>query len=417
MKSPSVPSSSPKPDPLKNACVQPAPEPAACSQDGASPGWLHLCQSFAEIANTSHSSDEGLMRALEFFCRQLGWAIGHGLITVDNSGKCVDSGQWWVREDVNDARLRSKSASYVAEAGDGLLGEVIATGRAAWTDEDLLGSMGTRAPALLEAGVRCAVAFPILTEDRVAGILEFFTLDPRRCEPDLIEALPQLGTQLGRLFEREHFERAVARASQQERRDLGRELHDTLSQQLAGTAMLARALERRLEAEGHAETGRARQLFTNVRDAQQQLRAVTRCLNPVSVHAESLAQTVEGFLADTAQAFGLACESSGLENLHAEDDFMAEQILCIVREAVHNSAKHASGSRVTVSASVDDRGNVELLVTDDGTGFDPDTAASDGMGLRTLRYRARLISASIDFESEHGAGTTVRCAFKNGGPA
>ena len=50
----------------------------------------------------------------------------------------------------------------------------------------------------------------------------------------------------------------------------------------------------------------------------------------------------------------------------------------------------------------------ELVIIDDGKGFDPLDSAS-GMGLRIMRFRAQLIGGFLSVESRPGAGTTLRC--------
>ena len=93
----------------------------------------------------------------------------------------------------------------------------------------------------------------------------------------------------------------------------------------------------------------------------------------------------------------------------------------ITQEALHNVAKHARATRLAVSLTTvppfpseleaEWIGQVELLVHDDGRGFDPGLAAADQLGLRIMRERAESIGAALCLESGPGLGTTVRVTW------
>jgi len=79
----------------------------------------------------------------------------------------------------------------------------------------------------------------------------------------------------------------------------------------------------------------------------------------------------------------------------------------LLREALANVARHASARRVRVDAEHRE-GTLRLVVTDDGRGFDPQAASSgEGLGLRTMRDRARLLGGACEIRSQRGGGTTV----------
>jgi signal transduction histidine kinase len=52
-------------------------------------------------------------------------------------------------------------------------------------------------------------------------------------------------------------------------------------------------------------------------------------------------------------------------------------------------------------------GGVELCISDDGRGFDPDTIPPDHLGVGIMRERAEAIGATLTIESEVGHGTEV----------
>jgi signal transduction histidine kinase len=75
---------------------------------------------------------------------------------------------------------------------------------------------------------------------------------------------------------------------------------------------------------------------------------------------------------------------------------------------VLNAARHADAEQIHLRLRISGQ-DVELLVIDNGRGFDPLAFARGGMGLRIMRFRAQLIGGYLSVESRPGAGTTLRC--------
>ena len=90
---------------------------------------------------------------------------------------------------------------------------------------------------------------------------------------------------------------------------------------------------------------------------------------------------------------------------------MTVQLAAALREMLHNIAKHAEATRVEVELTADD-GRLELVVRDDGVGFDPTHArrgeASGHFGLRGLHERAAQVGGAMQIDSIKGEGTTIR---------
>jgi signal transduction histidine kinase len=78
----------------------------------------------------------------------------------------------------------------------------------------------------------------------------------------------------------------------------------------------------------------------------------------------------------------------------------------IAHEALNNVAKHAGASQATVSLRCQPE-RVELRVSDDGRGFDPEGIPPESLGLGIMRERAEAIGAALEIESQIGQGTRV----------
>ena len=79
----------------------------------------------------------------------------------------------------------------------------------------------------------------------------------------------------------------------------------------------------------------------------------------------------------------------------------------VLQEALHNAAKHSGVRRIEVQVR-EDSGEIHLLVSDLGRGFDLETATQGrGLGLTSMQERVRLIKGSIEIQSKPTGGTTI----------
>jgi signal transduction histidine kinase len=89
-------------------------------------------------------------------------------------------------------------------------------------------------------------------------------------------------------------------------------------------------------------------------------------------------------------------------------------IFRIVQEALNNVAKHSKAEWVDISLS-ENRGGIELVVSDDGVGMDLElilhTSAARSLGITSMRERAELTRGSFSIESTPGMGTTIRACW------
>jgi two-component system, LuxR family, sensor kinase FixL len=81
----------------------------------------------------------------------------------------------------------------------------------------------------------------------------------------------------------------------------------------------------------------------------------------------------------------------------------------IAQEALNNALKHAQARRVVVRLT-GRPGEIRVTVEDDGTGFDPEVVRTGGMGLRIMRYRAKMIAGRLEVRGREGGGTVVSCS-------
>ncbi len=212
------------------------------------------------------------------------------------------------------------------------------------------------------------------------------------------------------ITERKRLEREILEASNREQRRIGHDLHDGVCQQLAAISYLTEVLADDLQEKGDAASAEAEKIGRLLNETITQTRGVARGLFPVRLEENGLASALEEMAGNASSLYGINCRFSGDRVLPAMENGTALHLYYIAQEAVVNAVKHGKAASVTIALSrANDR--FALTVQDDGAGFEPPGTGGAGMGIRIMRYRARVIGATLDLKSKPGKGTQVTCMF------
>ncbi|MDT0631733.1 PAS domain-containing protein [Rubrivirga sp. S365] len=221
--------------------------------------------------------------------------------------------------------------------------------------------------------------------------------------------------------ERRRLEGEVLSAAAQAQEDVARDLHDGLGQVLSGTAYHLHGLAESLAAEGSAFAAEAQRAADLVQNAQRQARSLAHGLSPVAVGVDGLAAALVRLTRDVAETYDVACQfvSSGAPAVRPVE--AAGDLYRIAQEAVANAVRHGRPSSVVVrldpSHGGDGDGRALLAIEDDGAGIPEanldgaDHDGAGGLGLRTMRYRARRVGGTFDVFRRPGGGTAVHVRF------
>ena len=212
---------------------------------------------------------------------------------------------------------------------------------------------------------------------------------------------------------RKRLEQGLLEISDREQRRIGSDLHDDLCQRLAGIRFRCDALRKTLGKSGsdHA-LERLEKIGTDVGDAIDRARMLARGMAPVTLERNGLVSALQKLTQAVQKLYGVKCTFRGKENIAITDPVAATHLYRITQEAINNSLKHGSPSHVVVSLQTRDTKAV-LTIADDGLGFSPPEAhrTTEGMGLRTIAYRAGMIDAGFQVQSLPGEGTKIICTF------
>jgi signal transduction histidine kinase len=214
-------------------------------------------------------------------------------------------------------------------------------------------------------------------------------------------ALGRANVTLGRLKDVE-----VRRAALEERTRLSRELHDGLAQDL----WLAKLKVGRLAALpdlGHDAKAVCDELTGAIDAGLADARQAVMALRLGSDQAVSLRELMARYVDDFADRFGMRAEFESEGELPRLPPRAEAELLRIAQEALNNVVRHADATFVRVRAGVVGS-HLELVVGDNGIGFEPSEVQAGHFGLASMRERAIIIGGELTIESRPQDGTRIR---------
>lgn len=172
---------------------------------------LQLLEAIAVAANSSASVHDALEFAVTKICLYAGWPLGHAHLADDAfARKLRPTTIWFVADRERTREFRRATGEIHFERGMGLPGRVLETGAPLWlvlpAGEPSSEGLTPRDEYAVRAGLKTALAFPVLAGTEVVAVLEFFSDTRQQPDEALLRLMSQIGTQLGRVAERRRAE-------------------------------------------------------------------------------------------------------------------------------------------------------------------------------------------------------------------
>ncbi len=408
-----------------------------------------LLRRMATAANEASGLEELLQVALEEIRAHTGWNIGHARMCFDDHTDGAANLTIWSQD---PELLQAQAAAMEAMRRGpltGLVGEVLATGSAAWTI-DMSDTSTSNGPLLAaRLGLVGGFCFPVLVGAQVTCVLEF--LSDRPIEPDaaFLETINQVSSQLARVAERQRAgeELASARDAAMEASRLKSEFLATMSHEIRTPMngvigltglLLGTQLDvgQRQYAEGVQVAGEA--LLTIINDLLDfsKIEAGKLDLETVDFDVVRVVEEVAGLMGQSARQKGLRLVTLCAPDLPTAvlgDPARLRQVLLNLSS---NAVKFTEAGEITLRARRDPStspegsstppavGNIRFEVIDSGIGiaegdvlrmFEPFAQADasttrrfggTGLGLAISRRLVRAMGGDLGVDSEPGRGST-----------
>jgi len=203
----------------------------------------------------------------------------------------------------------------------------------------------------------------------------------------------------------------LARAQEEERARIARDLHDDTGQRLA---LLSIDLEQLKQASMKLRSSLTQQLESLVKAASEitsDVHNVSRRLHPSQVELLGLVPALSNFCKDFAARNGMEIEFFHDSLLHKPPQDAALCLFRVAQEAIRNVQKH-SGTRRALVQLDENSGSLRLRVSDHGSGFDPATSEpQQGLGLLSMQERLHSLGGELFVHSRVGGGTCIEACI------
>jgi two-component system sensor histidine kinase UhpB len=212
-----------------------------------------------------------------------------------------------------------------------------------------------------------------------------------------------------KMIEASEREKAEKLATAEERQRLARELHDSVSQTLFTSTVMAESALRQWDTnppKAHALMTQLQQLTTS---ALSEMRLLLLELRPASLTQVGLPTLIQQ-LASTVQSRTNIEISTALDEIPTLTADVQVALYRTVQEALNNIIKHAQASKVIIRLEWMNH-KLVLTISDNGKGFDSKTTKPTSLGMNIMRERAESINAAISIGSSLGEGTRVQVVW------
>jgi signal transduction histidine kinase len=252
------------------------------------------------------------------------------------------------------------------------------------------------------------ICLPLVHDSMLVGLLRLQCRQEKTLSPAQIEFLNSISSQAALALALSiAFPEQVTEAQRAERRRLAYELHDSLAQQIG---YLHLTLDRLADDERLADTEWLRHEFDRLREvANESYLEIRNTLTLLrDEETTDLTQTIGDYIQSIAPQVPFALEFDPSGTPVSLGPLACQHVLGLIQESVNNIQKHAGAQRVRL-VLLWHADRLDITVTDNGTGFDPDTVQTNGhYGLTMLRERTRELHGEMQIKSAPGAGTSLQ---------
>jgi signal transduction histidine kinase len=387
-----------------------------------------------------------------------------GIVQLLVDGLEVDYGALWMLDEKRQVlepfvlNLRAPSPqlqTFLGESrrlsfslGTGVPGSVWAQRRAVWVTDIAQESNLPRREAAGLAGLKSAMAFPIQRAGDFIGVLEFFTVQRMEHDPNLLNMMTAIGSEIGQFIQRRRAEDDLRRAhdeletriqqrtvelknanvklqdaiterkrlehelleiTEKERRRIGLDLHDDLGQRLSGIALMIKGLELKLAKQDAAISKEAGKIHLLVQQAMNHASDLAHDLATLDRKGSDLPAALNDLAEHARKLFDITCRFKVDGEIPPLEPHTVGELYKIAQEAVTNAIKHGKAKKVGISLT-NGSDQVILTIQNDGRPFPDLNSQNTGMGLRIMNYRASLIGASLEVKGIT-KGTRVTCSM------
>jgi len=252
---------------------------------------------------------------------------------------------------------------------------------------------------------------PLITHGQPVGLINIAADEWQFFSGGDLQLLTAAGAQIAAAIERAGlFARSTELGAVEERNRLAREIHDTLAQGLAAITLQLETADAWLEAGADPVRARAtvQQALSLARANLEEARRSVLDLRAAPLEGRTLPEALAALVRErpVKKKPRVTFDMEGALPARPLSSRVEVNLYRIAQEALNNALQHTEAKGVLVRLTLL-RNQVQLVVSDDGHGFDPAQTASGRHGLTSMNERARLAGGALRVESALGRGTRI----------
>ncbi|TGL58437.1 GAF domain-containing sensor histidine kinase [Leptospira sarikeiensis] len=384
---------------------------------------LNLLQQVATAANEANDVESVLQFAVDRICAIADWKLGMVCLLSEDSERPQYSNisysqeEKFLKEFRNLLIKRSKKEELI------FFRKVKNARKPIWLDHFPSTLKGEFKELCLKAKIEAGFAIPILVKEDLVGVLEFYS-GSKSTDPSFFEAVSNISSQIGRVFERKNAENHLKNSGEQlralsarlqevreeERLLIAREIHDELGQLLTVLKIDLTLLKNNFQKSKISESKLVSELVSMIKVTDSGIESVQRIateLRPLILEELGLLEGIEWYARDFEKRTGIVVEiqiPAGILPLEKDPSIA---LFRIFQETLTNAARHSKATLIRVTC-LEEGSFLILKIQDNGIGIDPkQMTESKSLGLIGMRERAVVLGGEVTISSRSKRGTSI----------
>jgi two-component system, NarL family, sensor histidine kinase DegS len=220
--------------------------------------------------------------------------------------------------------------------------------------------------------------------------------------------LKEVGVALEQAKIKQEFGIKIIASQEEERKRLSREIHDGPAQMMANVLMRSNLIDRIFREKGaDAALKEISDLKVSVRNALSEVRRIIYDLRPMALDDLGIGPTLKKYLSTIMEYnAGVDIQFVSYNNERRISSDYEVAIFRLVQESVNNALKHGKPKNIIVKFEWL-RDEINVVVKDDGAGFDTEHIREGSFGLIGMNERIELLKGNLKITSTIGKGTTI----------
>ena len=210
------------------------------------------------------------------------------------------------------------------------------------------------------------------------------------------------------ITEERRLEKEIIEIESRKQLSIGHDLHNSLGPHLREIALRCKELEEKVKAGDTVEKKEFAEITSGITQAADTIHKLSKTLSPVEMQAEGLMNALQELANSVEQMYSINCMFFCDSPIVITNEVSAMHLYRIAQEAVNNAIKHRKADHIDITLSYK-RGHILLQVADNGEGNPENKRRQRETGLQTIRYRARIIGATLNIYHNDSRGTIMHC--------